>query len=198
MKKIVVATRNEGKLREYRALLGDLDLEILSLKDFPHLTLPEEEGESFLENAVRKARFVVQATGLPALGDDSGLEVDYLEGEPGVRSARFAGEPPDDLKNNLKLLQLLEGVPWDQRRARFRCILVLVLPHGGFFITEGVLEGYIHTEMRGDQGFGYDPIFYVPRYGKTLAELGEEMKNKISHRAKALEKMRPFLEGLAQ
>lgn len=193
---IVVATANQGKAREFRELLQDLDVDIKTLQDFPGLHLPPETGKTFTENATFKARVVAGCTGLPSLGDDSGLEVDFLQGAPGVYSARFAGEPSDDRRNNIKLLELLEGVPWERRIARFRCALALVLPGGATYLAEGTVEGIIALEPRGDHGFGYDPLFYLPEYGKTLAELGEESKNKLSHRARAIRNLWPVLSRL--
>ncbi|GAW91277.1 XTP/dITP diphosphatase [Calderihabitans maritimus] len=182
---IVIASKNEGKLREFKELMSDLPVEILSLKDFSHLPPIEESGQTFEENALIKARAVAQKTGLIAMADDSGLEVDYLRGEPGVRSARFAGEPADDARNIEKLLSLLEGVPLSDRTARFRCVIAIVTARGTEYVTEGVCEGLIALSPEGDKGFGYDPVFYLPQYGKTMAQLDLKTKNLISHRAKA-------------
>ncbi|WP_338826174.1 dITP/XTP pyrophosphatase [Moorella thermoacetica] len=194
--KLVLATKNAGKAREFRELLQDLGVEIETLLDFPGFNLPPETGSTFVDNALFKARLTASMTGLPALGDDSGLEVDFLEGAPGVYSARFAGEPTNDRRNNAKLLQLMEGVPWERRTARFRCVLALVTEDGDTHLAEGTLEGLIATEPRGHQGFGYDPLFYLPEYDLTLAELGDEVKNKLSHRARAVKKMWPILRRL--
>ncbi|WP_258360201.1 XTP/dITP diphosphatase [Moorella sulfitireducens (nom. illeg.)] len=196
MSKLVVATQNEGKAREFRELLRGLDIAVASLKDFPGVTLPEETGTTFTANALLKARKVAENTGLPALADDSGLEVDFLKGAPGIYSARFAGMPSDDRLNNIKLLQLLAGVPWEKRTARFRCALALVIPNGDIYLAEGTLEGIIAYEPRGNSGFGYDPLVYLPEYGKTVAELGEEIKNNISHRARAVKNLWPVLSRL--
>ncbi|MGI6285350.1 XTP/dITP diphosphatase [Neomoorella humiferrea] len=196
MNKIVVATGNEGKAKEFRELLKGLNVTILTLRDFPDVTMPEENGYTFAANALLKARAVAERTGLPALADDSGLEVDFLKGAPGVYSARFAGEPSNDLLNNQKLLQLMAGVPWDKRTARFRCALALIEPEGKEHIAEGTVEGFIAYELKGEYGFGYDPLFYLPAYGKTYAELGEELKNGLSHRALAVKNLRPVLREL--
>jgi XTP/dITP diphosphohydrolase len=135
-------------------------------------------------------------TDFPALGDDSGLEVDYLNGAPGIYSSRFAGEPADDERNNTKLLELLKDVPWEQRTARFRCVVALVTSSGETHYGEGTLEGLINFEPRGERGFGYDPLLFLPEYGRTVAELSSEVKNKISHRARALKKLEPILTAM--
>lgn len=194
--KLVVATKNPGKGKEFRELLEGLGVEVETLLDFPGFSLPPETGSTFADNALFKARMTASLTGLPALGDDSGLEVDFLQGAPGIYSARFAGEPTDDGRNNAKLLRLLEGVPQEKRAARFRCVLALVTADGDTHLAEGTLEGFITTEPRGDQGFGYDPLFYLPEYGQTLAEMGTEEKNKLSHRARAVRNMWPILSRL--
>lgn len=159
------------------------------------MRLLPEIGQTFAENARLKAGLVATMTDFAALGDDSGLEVDFLNGAPGVNSARFAGEPADDGRNNDKLLELLKDVPWEQRTARFRCVVALVTSSGETYYGEGTLEGVIVFELRGDQGFGYDPLFFLPEYGKTLAELGAEVKNKLSHRVRAVENLWPALQA---
>ncbi|MDI9567382.1 MAG: XTP/dITP diphosphatase [bacterium] len=195
-KTLVIATKNRGKIREFNRALAGLGLEFLSLHDFPHLGPIEEDGTTFLENACKKALVAARHSGLPALADDSGLEVDYLGGAPGVLSARFAGRDGDDEANNRKLLELLAGVPCRERQARFRCALAVATPEELLVTTEGVLEGYIGLEPRGKGGFGYDPLFVVPDYNCTLAEMALETKNKISHRGRALEQLREKLVGL--
>lgn len=195
---ILLATQNQGKVKELRKLLGDLPFSILSLADFPEIGEIEENGETFAENASIKARTAAKVTGLLSLADDSGLEVDALNGAPGVHSARFSGEPKDDARNNVKLLGLLEAVPQTQRQARFKSVIAIVTPQGQEYLTEGVCEGVIALEPRGEDGFGYDPLFYLPEYGKTFAELGLEEKNKISHRGKALRKAIDVLKMLAE
>lgn len=194
--KIILATQNKGKIRELQELLGDEDIEVLSLQDIKDWEDVEENGETFAENAALKAKAAVSKTGLIALADDSGLEVDALNGAPGVYSARFAGEPKDDERNNDKLLQLLETVPDEQRGARFRCALVVATPDGKEFLTEGIVEGQIMTQRRGSDGFGYDPLFFVPEYSRTMAELTLTEKNKLSHRAQAFRKAIPILQAL--
>lgn len=193
VKKLVLATCNLGKVEELKELLQPLSLEIYSLRDFPGLKLPPETGRTFEENAILKARFVSSLTGLAALGDDSGLEVEALGGAPGVYSSRFAGEGATDAQNNEKLLGLLKGYPEEKRRARFRCVLALCTPEGDVYTGEGTLEGVITEEPRGNHGFGYDPVFLLPEAGKTLAELEPRVKNNLSHRARALKALWPAL-----
>ncbi|MEW6541247.1 MAG: XTP/dITP diphosphatase [Bacillota bacterium] len=188
MARLVLATRNEGKVREMAALLAPLGVAVVSLSSFPEIEEIPEDGDTFEANALTKARVVAARTGQPALADDSGLEVDVLDGAPGVHSALFAGEPRDDGRNNEKLLRLLEGVPWDKRQARFRCVIALVTTEGIERLTEGTCEGFIGYGLRGTQGFGYDPLFYVPEYGMTFGELDLATKNRISHRGRALTK----------
>ena len=197
MRKLVLATRNRDKVREIKRALEDLDIEILSLLDFPEMPEIVEDGKTFEENALKKARAVAQFTGLPALADDSGLEVDYLGGAPGVFSSRFAGEKATYEDNNLKLLELLRGVPLEKRRARFRCVLALV-DGESTQVVEGRCEGFITEEPRGEGGFGYDPIFYSPELGKTFAEVGSDLKNKVSHRGRALRKMKEVLKTIPE
>ncbi len=194
--KILLATQNQGKVRELRELLVDEAIEVLSLRDIPNWEDIEENGVTFADNAALKAREAVRRTGLITLADDSGLEVDALEGAPGVYSARFAGEPKDDERNIDKLLQLLGTTPEDQRTARFRCALVVATPLGEEFLTEGAVEGRILTERHGSDGFGYDPVFYLPKFAKTMAELTMNEKNSLSHRAQAFRKVIPILRNL--
>jgi len=194
--KIILATQNQGKIRELQELLVDEDIEVLSLEEIEGWEDVEENGETFAENAGLKARAAVKKTGLIALADDSGLEVDALNGAPGVYSARFAGEPKNDERNNDKLLQVLETIAEDKRQARFRCALVVATPAGEEYLTEGTVEGQILRERRGTEGFGYDPLFFVPEYARTMAELTLAEKNKLSHRAQALRKAIPILRDL--
>ncbi|MDR3586441.1 MAG: XTP/dITP diphosphatase [Desulfosporosinus sp.] len=196
--KIILATLNQGKIRELQELLVDEGIEVLSLLDIPDWEDVEENGETFADNAALKARAAVRRTGLIALADDSGLEVDELEGAPGVYSARYAGEPKDDERNNDKLLQRLETTSDDKRTARFRCALVMATPFGKEYLTEGAIEGRIIRERRGQAGFGYDPIFYLPEYARTMAELTMAEKNKLSHRAQAFRKVIPILRDLCR
>jgi XTP/dITP diphosphohydrolase len=190
--KVVVATRNKGKLREIIPLLADvpllagLKLELCTIDEVAPDAELREDGVTFGENALAKARQAARATGLPAIADDSGLEVDALDGAPGVYSARYAGPGADDTKNNAKLLEALKGVPPDSRRARFRCVAVFVDPaHGLEIVRDGACEGEILEVPRGEDGFGYDPLFLVPAVGRTMAELPLEKKNRLSHRAAA-------------
>lgn len=193
MKKLVLATRNKDKVREIREKFTDLRLEILTLSDLAPIPPVDEDGRTIEENAVKKARTVFEYTGLPTLADDTGLEVDYLDGIPGVRSSRFAGEGARYSDNNRKLLQLMEGVPEEKRGARFRCVMALA-DGNGVITAQGICRGKILTGMRGQNGFGYDSIFFVPEYGKTFAEMTLTFKNKISHRGKALEKIKGIIQ----
>ncbi len=194
--KLLLATHNQGKRREWRALLDGLDVELLLPDDLGLHGDIEETGETYMENALIKARALAAASGLPTLADDSGLEVDALDGAPGVRSARYH-LGPDEVRYRA-LLKALDGVPLEQRGARFRCIAALVLPDASGspreFLTEGICEGVISFEPRGEGGFGYDPVFSLFEHSCTMAQLTEEEKNRISHRARAAQAMRPILE----
>lgn len=196
--RMVMATRNRGKAAELQQLLGDLAVDILTMDSFSEVPEIEETGQTFRENAVLKAQTVARYTHLPVLADDSGLAVDALGGQPGVYSARFAGEPYNDEKNNRKLLALLKGIPPEQRTARFVSSLAFITADGLLKVTEGYCEGFILEEPRGNGGFGYDPLFYLPTLGKTMAELSPTEKNQISHRGKALREMLPFLRQYLQ
>jgi XTP/dITP diphosphohydrolase len=196
--KIILATRNEDKVREIGHILGSLPLALLSLKDFPGVPEIAEDGATFLENARKKALTVQELTGLASLADDSGLEVEALTGRPGIMSRRFAGPGATYADNNLKLIEQMKGIPFDSRRARFVCVAALATPDGKVHLSEGELSGYIAESPRGEGGFGYDPLFYLPEYGKTVAELDAETKNVISHRAKAMGAMRKILQTLAR
>lgn len=196
--KILLATQNQGKVRELQELLAGEEIEVISLREVPDWEEVEENGKTFAENAALKARVAAKRTGLISLADDSGLEVDALDGAPGVYSARFAGEPKDDEKNNDKLLKLLENVPEEKRSARFRCALVIATPSGEEYLTEGTVEGQILRERRGQEGFGYDPLFYLPDFKQTMAELSIAEKNEISHRAIAFKKSIPILKELKE
>jgi XTP/dITP diphosphohydrolase len=193
MKEIVVATSNPGKRREIKDALQGMAIEFVSLDDLSPMLPLEEDGRTFRENALKKARVVAKLTGILTIADDSGLEVDRLQGMPGVRSARFAGEGASDAENNLKLLQLLKDVPSSQRGATFRCVIAVVSPQGKEACVEGVCRGVIGGTERGRQGFGYDPLFLLPELGKTLAELPLEVKNKVSHRGRALAALKEAL-----
>lgn len=191
--KIVLASRNEKKLEELKRILKDLEIEILSLKDFPSLQEVIEDGLTFEENALKKARYVSMMTGLPALADDSGLEVEALGGAPGVFSARYAGENATDEENIDKLLSALRNVPFSERKARFVCCIALVYPNGEEYIFKGEIKGFISETPRGHQGFGYDPIFQPEGHNRTFAEMSQQEKDAISHRSKALKKFKDFL-----
>jgi XTP/dITP diphosphohydrolase len=196
MKKLVIASANAGKLRELSQLFAELDYELYPQADFD---VPEvaETGTTFVENAIIKARNAAQHTGLAALADDSGIEVDALNGAPGVHSARFAGSDATDEANNALLVEKLREVPEQQRSARYRAVIVYLrnATDPSPLICEGSWEGVIHLEPRGNGGFGYDPYFYLPEQGCTSAELSAEQKNKLSHRGQAL---RQLLEKLPQ
>jgi len=195
-RKLVIATGNKGKLAEFKKLLASLELEVSSLADYPQIGEIAETGATFRENALIKAREVVTKTGIVSLADDSGLEVDYLQGQPGVNSARFAGEPKSDKNNNLKLLKLLNGVPLEKRTARFKCVIAIVEPDGQEFVVEGSCEGVILEEQIGESGFGYDPLFYIFSSRKTFAQLDTQIKNKISHRGQATKKAISILQEI--
>lgn len=196
--KVIFATGNEGKMKEIRMLLGDVDVEVLSLKDAGISLDVEENGVSFGENALIKARACAFRTGMLALADDSGLEIDALNGEPGIYSARYMGEDTSYHIKNRSLVERLSGVPEEERTARFVCAIAAVEPDGTERLTEGIMEGRIGYEEKGVNGFGYDSIFYVPEYGITSGEMDAEQKNKASHRGKALKKMKDMLlaEGI--
>ena len=196
MKKVIFATGNQGKMKEIREILGDLDIELLSLKDAGIHADIVEDGKTFEENAQIKARTICNLTGEIVLADDSGLEIDYLNKEPGIYSARYMGEDTSYHIKNASLIQRLEGVPDEKRTARFVCAVAAAFPDGTIKTVRGTMEGRIGYEEKGANGFGYDPIFYLPEYGCTSAELAMEEKNKISHRGKALQAIRTELEGL--
>ncbi len=187
---MIVATRNRGKTREVRGALKGFGLRIRTLSDFSNVPEVEENGKTFVENALKKARYYSKYFGKVTLADDSGLEVDHLKGLPGVYSARYAGEKASTQENNQKLLREMEGVPISKRGARFRCVIAVVAPDGRELLAEGSCKGRIGLREKGRRGFGYDPLFILPNRGKTMAELSLEEKNRISHRGKALKKIR--------
>lgn len=201
MYRIVFATGNQGKMREIRAILQDTGAEILSMKEAGAFLEIAEDGKSFTENAVIKARAVAQVLfqknefqdDCVVLADDSGLEIDCLNGEPGIYSARYLGEETPFRVKSQDFLRRLEGIEEEKRTARFVCAIAAVWPDGEVNTTLGTIEGRIGYELKGDNGFGYDPIFYLPEYGRTAAELSDEEKNQISHRSRALEQMKPEL-----
>jgi XTP/dITP diphosphohydrolase len=192
---IVLATRNLDKGRELGELLGGLGLRIRTLDDFPSAPEVEEDGTTCETNAIKKAREIARATGVPAVADDTGLEVDALEGRPGVYAARYAGEHATYEENCRKLLLELGGVPRPKRTARFLTVAAIAFPSGEIHVTQGSLEGLITEQPVGDRGFGYDPVFLVPEFDKTLAQMTAEEKNRMSHRAKAFAQMRVWLEA---
>jgi XTP/dITP diphosphohydrolase len=199
---ILVATSNPGKIAEIRAMLGD-DLRWLSLADFGEMAEIPEDGATFAENARKKALGYAKAAGLWTIADDSGLVIDAIGGAPGVKSARFSGEKSKDTdkklidqRNMAKVLELLKGVPKEKRTARFICCLCLASPEKVLLETEGKLEGLITDSQIGENGFGYDPIFFVPHLGKTVAQLSRQEKNAISHRGSAICKLKPLLDEL--
>ncbi len=193
MEKLIFATGNEGKMREIREILSDLGVEILSLKEAGIHADIVEDGKSFEENAVIKAKTICELTHEVVLADDSGLEIDYLNGEPGIYSARYMGEDTSYRIKNQNLIDRLEGVPDEKRTARFVCVIAAAYPDGTVKTARGTMEGIIGYEERGENGFGYDPIFFLPEYGCSSAELSMEEKNKISHRGKALRAIKEVL-----
>ncbi len=190
---LFLATRNEGKIREIREFLKGCEASLTSLRDYADVPQVVENGRSYRDNALKKGRFFARWTGKLTLADDSGLEVDYLKGKPGVFSARYAGDDANDRDNNRRLIRELEGIPWTKRGAVFRCVMALVAPWGDEEVVEGACRGRIGLEEKGKRGFGYDPIFVIPRYGKTVAELNITEKNRLSHRGKALRKLKKVL-----
>ena len=198
-RKILIATTNPGKIAELRAML-DADVEWLGLSDFEGIYEIEEDGLTFAENARKKAIGYAKATGVWTIADDSGLVIDALGGQPGVKSARYCGENSDltDQKNIEKVLELLKTVPKDKRTARFVCRLCLADKDKMLLETEGILEGFIAQKQEGTNGFGYDPIFFVPELNKTVAQLSAEEKNSLSHRGNAINKLKPLLNQLTE
>ena len=187
---MVVATRNKGKIREIREALKGLGLRIYALSDFPDVPEIEEDGKSFTENALKKALFYSKYFGKLTIADDSGLEVEWLKGFPGIYSARYAGKGASTQENNQKLINEMEGISLSKRGARFKCVIAMVSPDGREAIAEGSCKGRVGFKEKGRKGFGYDPLFILPKYGKTMAELPLQEKNRISHRGKALRKLR--------
>ncbi|HHY82189.1 MAG TPA: XTP/dITP diphosphatase [Clostridiales bacterium] len=195
MKRLVIASNNEGKIKEIRQLFSDLDYEIVSLKDINIKVDINEDQPDFAGNSFKKASEISRLTGEIVLADDSGLEVEALGGQPGVHSARFAGSNATDCQNNEKLLSLLKDVPENRRNARFRCVVTMYWPDGSYIQTEGTCPGRIGNSPRGNGGFGYDPLFIVEGYNRTMAELTAEEKNSISHRAIAIKALVDLLQA---
>jgi XTP/dITP diphosphohydrolase len=195
-RKLLVATHNPGKVREYRALLADLPVQVTYLDEEGIALEVPETGQSFAENAQLKAVTYARVSGLWAWADDSGLEVDALAGAPGIHSARYAGDAATDADRYRKLLDALAGVPWSRRTARFRCVVALATPEGQVRTCEGICEGVIAFGPAGQNGFGYDPIFYLPDRGVTMAQLPAEVKNEISHRGRAAQQAKALLAAM--
>ena len=193
MEKLIFATGNEHKMKEIRMILGDLDYEILSMKEAGIDVDIVEDGKTFEENATIKATAISKIANCIVLADDSGLEVDYMDKKPGIMSARWMGEDTSYRIKNQKIIDNLEGVPEEQRTARFVCAIAAAFPDGRVVTRRGTIEGRIGYEPAGENGFGYDPIFYVPEFGKTTAELSPDEKNKVSHRGRALEMIKEVL-----
>jgi XTP/dITP diphosphohydrolase len=196
MSKLLLATSNPGKIREYRFLLDGLGYQMTTLTEEGIAEVVTESGNSYEQNARLKAVTYARLSQLLTLADDSGLEVDALNGEPGVRSARFAGEAATDAEKVSLLLAKLGGIPWGRRTAHFKCVIVIATPEGRSRVCYGECHGMIAFEAEGEDGFGYDPIFFLPRISKTMAELPFEIKNQISHRARASQKARQVLQQL--
>ncbi len=196
--KIFLATKNDDKISEFTMILSKMQIELLTCKD---IEIPdvEETGNTFVENAILKARSAAKVTNLPSIADDSGIEVNYLNGKPGVYSARYAGEDASSLDNNIKLLDEMKNVPIENRNACYRCVIVFMrFKDDPFpFIAQDSWSGVIHHEQEGENGFGYDPIFYLPEYNMTSAQLSSKEKNKLSHRGKALKKFSNYLNDYA-
>lgn len=195
---ILIATTNRGKHREIEAVMADLPVTWADLSDLPPMSDCIEDGNTFVANAEKKALHFARLSGLWTLADDSGLEVDALDGQPGIYSARFAGEPRSDANNNARLVSMLAGIAPEQRTARFRCALAIADPKGILARADGIVEGVIIDDARGSNGFGYDPHFLIPSLGRTAAELPPQEKNRISHRGKALQAIRGRLLRLLE
>ena len=194
MKELIVASRNKGKVREIMELLTGLPFKVTSLSDYPHIPEIVEDGKTYRANALKKAREVALATGKMAMSDDSGIEVKALGNAPGIYSARFAGEGASEKARNKKLFKMLKNVPMSKRQARYRCVIALVDAKGRELgVVQGICSGYVTTRDIGTNGFGFDPLFLLKRYNKTFGQLPPSLKAKISHRARALKKVRLFL-----
>lgn len=194
METVIIASTNQGKLKEFKELMKGLSVEVKSLKDFPEIGDIEENGASFAENAYIKAKAVFDATGCLSIADDSGLEVDALDGAPGIYSARYAGEEKNDTANNEKLLSEMNVVSDENRGAQFHCAIVAIDRNGTRYDAEGIVRGRILRAPQGENGFGYDPLFYIEEFGRTTAELSMDEKNKISHRGQAVRQIVEILK----
>ncbi|MEH7157694.1 XTP/dITP diphosphatase [Neobacillus drentensis] len=198
MKEVIIATKNPGKAKEFEHIFASRGITVQTLLDFPEIPEVEETGTTFEENATLKAETISKALGKMVIGDDSGLIVDALEGRPGIYSARYAGEPKNDQNNTDKVLSELAGIPEEKRTARFYCALAVAVPGQETITVSGTCEGRILEDQRGTNGFGYDPVFYVPEKGVAMAELSSDEKNKISHRANALKKLDVNLDSILE
>jgi len=196
-KELVISTRNEKKFKEIERLFEDLKIKILFLRDFSDMPDVVEDGETFEDNAVKKALTISRLVDKPVLADDSGLEVKTLDNKPGVYSSRYAGPEKDDRKNCVKLLKALKGKDKDERQARFRCVIAIAEKGKVLNTIEGVCKGHIGTKAEGETGFGYDPLFIPEGYDKTFAQLGPEAKDRLSHRGKALKEAKKFILSLS-
>jgi XTP/dITP diphosphohydrolase len=196
VKEIIIATKNKGKVRDFEVLFNERGYQVSSLLDFPEINDVEETGSTFVENAILKAEEIAEALNKMVIADDSGLSIDALDGRPGVYSARYAGEEKSDRNNIEKVLEELEGVPTEKRTARFHCALALAIPNEKTLIVEGTCEGVITEKPEGENGFGYDPIFFVKEQNKTMAQLTSTEKSKISHRANALKKLEQVIDDV--
>ncbi len=196
MRKLVIASYNRGKIEEIKNFLIELPLEVVSIEAYSGFTMPEEDGKTFTANAIKKAEAVALYTKEISLADDSGLEVPALNKEPGVYSARYAGEDCDSTANNRLLLQRMKPVPREKRQAHFRCVIALVIPGGKIYTVEESCQGLITENLKGEKGFGYDPLFYFEPAGRTFAEMSGEEKNRVSHRGKAMQEIRKLLKEL--
>jgi len=194
MLEILIATNNLGKVKEIKDILNSPEIKILTMKDFPNLPKVEEDGKNYQENAFKKAGKISEYTGKICLADDSGLEIDYLKGEPGIYSSRWGNSDEERIN---KVLKLLKNVPINKRNAKFICSAVLVFPDGKRYMVKEECKGSITFKPKGTHGFGYDPIFLVPEYNKTFAELGDEIKNRISHRGKAMRKIAEIIKEIS-
>lgn len=196
MPKLLLASSNSGKIREYRLLLGDIGYQIVTLSEQGLSKVTTESGNTYEQNAEMKATTYAKLSQLITLADDSGLEVDALHGKPGIHSARFAGKNATDADRVTKLLTMMGSIPWDRRTAHFKCVIAIATPEGKLILCQGKRHGIIAFEAKGENGFGYDPIFYLPELAKTMAELPLELKNQLSHRGQAAQKARNILNQL--
>ncbi len=194
MERLIVATKNKGKIVEIKQVLSGLPLDVISMNEADIDIDVVEDGETFEENSLKKALEISKVSKSMVMADDSGLEVDFLDGAPGIYSARFGGPEASDADKNKKLLETLKDVPFEKRTARFVCAIAVVFPDGRHFVVRGTCEGFIDFECKGSNGFGYDPLFFVQQFDKTMAEIDADLKNKISHRAKALALMQEKLQ----